>query len=35
MGDYACREPFQLLKASLIPQQVFDIYENDFIPFSP
>jgi len=33
MGDYACREPFQLLKDVLIPQQVFDLYEKDFIPF--
>ena len=33
MGDYACREPFQLLKDAFIPQQVFDIYEKDFIPF--
>ena len=33
MGDYACREPFQLLKDTLIPQQVFEIYEKDFIPF--
>jgi len=33
MGDYACREPFQLLKDIFIPQQVFDIYEKDFIPF--
>jgi len=33
MGDYACREPFQLLKDTLIPQQVFDLYEKDFIPF--
>ena len=33
MGDYACREPFQLLKNTLIPQQVFDLYEKDFIPF--
>jgi len=33
MGDYACREPFQLLKDTFIPQQVFDLYEKDFIPF--
>ena len=33
VGDYACREPFQLLKDTLIPQQVFDLYEKDFIPF--
>ena len=33
MGDYACREPFQLLKDTLIPQQVFDLYKKDFIPF--
>jgi len=33
MGDYACREPFQLLKNTFIPQQVFDLYEKDFIPF--
>ena len=32
MGDYACREPFQLLKDALIPQ-VFDLHEKDFIPF--
>ena len=33
VGDYACREPFQLLKDTLIPQQVFDLYEKEFIPF--
>jgi len=33
MGDYACREPFQLLKDTLIPSQVFDLYEKEFIPF--
>ena len=33
MGDYACREPFQLLKDTLIPQQVFELYEKNFIPF--
>ena len=33
MGDYACREPFQLLKVTLIPSQVFDLYEKEFIPF--
>jgi len=33
MGDYACREPFQLLKDTLIPLQLFDLYEKDFIPF--
>jgi len=33
MGDYACREPFQLLKDALIPQQIFDLYEKHFIPF--
>jgi len=33
MGDYACREPFQLLKDALIPQQVFELYEKEFIPF--
>ena len=33
MGDYACREPFQLLTANLIPSQVFDLYEKEFIPF--
>jgi len=33
MGDYACREPFQLLKDILIPSQVFDLYEKEFIPF--
>ena len=33
MGDYACREPFQLLKDTLIPPQVFELYEKNFIPF--
>jgi len=33
MGDYACRKPFHLLKDTLIPQQVFDAYEKEFIPF--
>jgi len=33
MGDYACREPFQFLKDTLIPSQVFDLYEKEFIPF--
>jgi len=33
MGDYACRKPFQLLKDTLIPQQVFDLYEKEFISF--
>ena len=33
MGDYACRKPFQLLKDTLIPQQVFDLYKKKFIPF--
>ena len=33
MGDYACREPFQLLTTTLIPPQVFDLYEKEFIPF--
>ena len=33
VGDYANREPFQLLKDTLIPQQVFDLYEKEFIPF--
>ena len=33
VGDYACRKPFQLLKDTLIPQQVFDLYEKEFIPF--
>jgi len=33
VGDYACRKPFQLLKNTLIPQQVFDLYEKEFIPF--
>jgi len=28
MGDYACHEPFQLLKDTLIPSQVFDLYEK-------
>jgi len=32
-GDYACRKPFQLLKDTLIPQLVFDLYEKEFIPF--
>jgi len=33
MGDYACREPFQLLKDTLIPSKVFDLYEKEFISF--
>jgi len=33
MGDYAYREPFQLLKDTLIPSQVFEIYQKEFIPF--
>jgi len=33
VGDYACRKPFQLLKDTLIPQQVFALYEKEFIPF--
>ena len=32
MGDYAFREPFQLLKHTLIQSQVFDLYEKEFIP---
>ena len=33
MGDYACREPFQLLEDTLIPSQVFELYEKECIPF--
>ena len=33
MGDYACRKPFQLLKDTLIPSQVFELYEKECIPF--
>jgi len=33
VGDYACRKPFQLLKDTLIPEQVFDLYEKQVIPF--
>jgi len=33
VGDYACRKPFQLLKDTLIPKPVFDLYEKEFIPF--
>jgi len=33
VGDYACRKPFQLLQDTLIPQQVFELYEKEFIPF--
>ena len=33
VGDYANRAPFQLLKDTLIPQQVFDLYDKQFIPF--
>jgi len=33
VGDYACRQPFQLLKDTLIPQQVFNLYEKEFISF--
>jgi len=30
VGDYACHEPLQLLKDTLIPQQVFDLYKKRF-----
>ena len=33
MGDYACREPFQLLEDTLIPSQVLELYEKECIPF--
>ena len=33
MGDYACREQFQLLKDTLIPSQVFELHEKECIPF--
>jgi len=31
-GEYANHAPFQLLKDTLIPKQVFEFYENNFIP---
>ena len=34
MGEYACREPFQLLKDTLILPQVFELYEKKIHSFS-
>jgi len=33
MGAYANHPPFHLLTDSLIPQQAFDLYECEFVPF--
>jgi len=32
-GYYANRIPFQLLTGPLIPQEVFEIYDREFVPF--
>jgi len=32
-GYYANRIPFQLLTGTLIPQEVFEIYDREFVPF--